>query len=255
MSAPRIRVIIFENNATRADLYAHWLDGFDVEVVLTPRQAADTFDRTFVVAVLDEEFGDGAAENVLELIRSRNPDCQVITTSPNRDQVFPSLDVDHHFAKPVFEADLCEKVERLARRAVYSAALTEYYRLTVDLTSIEHGDGSADHTETDVERIERRANRLKATLAELAAQMDDDDVAAVLEDRSSRSEVAGTSPPPDSKYVPTKCAKCGQRWDGEEFDRAADGPVRIGSFVWRCRNCGHVQMHASPKEGQLAPFL
>lgn len=252
MSRPTPRVIIFEDNATRAELYAHWLDRYDVAVALTAKQADEAIDASVDVAILDEDFGGGAAEDVLESLRAHNPDCQVVTTSGNRSKVVPSLGVDTHMAKPVFEMDLRETVDRLARRAIYSRSLTEYFRLTMELASAEVGEAEVGD-DVDLPGIRSRVDELKERLSRLAASMDGEDVKAVLHELTERADPGPADVEDrDSKYVPPKCPSCGVRWDG---DGDAGGPIRLGSFVWRCPDCGHVQMHGDRKHGDLAPFL
>lgn len=252
MNLPTPRVLVFEDNATRADLYAHWLDQYDVEVALTRHQAAEAIDGSAAVAILDEEFADGSAEKVFEVLRSRNPAVQVVTTARNREKVVPSLDVDTHLAKPVFEVDLTETVDRMARRAMYTRSLAEYFRLTVELTNAEVGEAEGKGPE-NVDEIRERVEELKKRLSQLVRSMDGNDVKAVLHDLTRRAEPGSQKAEKrDSKYVPPKCPSCGTRWN-EEDDAA--GPIRLGSFVWRCGDCGHVQMHGDPKRGNLAPFL
>jgi CheY-like chemotaxis protein len=252
MNRPTPRVIIFEDNATRADLYAHWLDTYEVTVAVTRRQASEAIDGSAAVAILDEEFADGRAADVCEYLRARNTAIQIATTSRNRGKVVPSLDVDTHLAKPIFEMDLRETVDRLARRAVYTRSLAEYFRLTMELTSAEVGEAEGSDSE-EIDAIRERVSELKAELAELVASLDGNDVKAVLHDLTERAEPpAKTGEKRDSKYVPPKCPKCGVRWN-EEPD--SSGPIRLGSFVWRCGDCGHVQMHGHRREGDVAPFL
>lgn len=252
MDRPTPRVIIFEDNATRADLYAHWLDAYEVDVAVTRRQAAAAIDGSAAVAVLDEEFADGSAADVCEYLQARNKAIQVVTTARNRNKVVPSLDVDTHLAKPVFEMDLRETVDRLARRAVYTRSLAEYFRLTMELTSAEVGESEGKDPE-GTESLRERVAELKAELSELGASLDGNDVKAVLHDLTERAEPAAKAGEKrDSKYVPPKCPKCGVRW---KDDPDSSGPVPLGSFVWRCGDCGHVQMHGHRNEGDVAPFL
>lgn len=252
MELPTPRVIIFEDNATRAELYAHWLDAVDVTVATTRRQAIEALEDEFDVAVLDEDFADGNAKSVLEAFLDRNPSAQVATTARERGKVVPSLDVDTHMAKPVFEEDLREAVDRLAKRAVYAESLAEYFRLTMELTSAEVGEAEGD-ADRDVGNLRERVGDLKPRLSTLVGAMDGDDVKAVLHDLTERAEpAADIGEQRDSKYVPPKCPNCNVRWNDEPD---AGGPVSIGSFVWRCGDCGHVQLHGGRKEGDVAAFL
>lgn len=243
------RVVIFENNATRADLYERWLSGYGVRTALTRQEALDAFDETVAVAILDEDFADGVAENVLDMIRARSPDCRVLSTAEDRDRVYPALDVDHHLPKPIFEAELREKVDRLALEALYSSTLKRYYSLTLELTSTEITEEDEKTARERRDMLEERVESLKSRLGALSKRMDADAFHSVLNELTGDGEPVDGQPSLDSKYVPRSCSKCKRKWTGED-SRAS--PVRLGSFVWRCTECGHVQMHGNPDEGEVA---
>lgn len=241
MQTPTVTVAIFEDNATRAELYGHWLDHVDVRVAVTKRQALEVVDGDLTVAVLAEEFGGGAAEKVLELIRARSRYGQVITTSRNRQRVVPSLDVDNHLAKPIFEADLRDRVERLGRQSVFCETLEEYYRATANLTAARKSedDGAAER----VADLEERVSELKPVVIGIRAELDDDDLAAVANLVSRATErYTGAEEGSESKYIPRKCFNCGQEWSVGGGSETANGAVRLGSSVWRCTDCGHIQL-------------
>lgn len=240
METPTVTVAIIEDNSTRAELYGHWLDHVDVRIALTKRQVLEAIDGDLTVAILAEEFGDGAAEKVLELIRARTRYCQVVTTTRNRQRVMPTLDVDNHFTKPIFEEDLRERVERLARQTVYCEVLEEYYRTTAKLTAAQKSeDDDAAERAAD---LEAEVSELKPIIAGIRAELDEDDVASVADLISRASEIpedAGDEG--TSKYIPNKCFNCGRQWGVGRGTDPSKGAVRLGSHVWRCTSCGHIQ--------------
>lgn len=243
------RVVIFEDNSTRADLYERWLSGYAVRKATTRSEALEAFDETVAVAILDEEFADGAAENVLEMIRARSPDCRVLTTAAERERVYPSLDVENHMAKPIFEEELRERVDRLALQALYASTLKRYYALTLELTSTEITEEDDESARERRNRLKERVESLKSRLASLTRSMDQDAFHSALASLSKEAGPVGPVNEQDSKYVPRRCGKCKREWTGED---STASPVRLGSFVWRCTDCGHVQMHANPNEGEVA---
>ncbi|AQL41844.1 hypothetical protein BV210_03540 [Halorientalis sp. IM1011] len=246
-------VLVVENNATRAELYELWLAECTVRIAVTKRQVAETFDDDVDVVVLAEEFGDGAAANVLELVRARGGYCEVVTTTADRNRSFPELDVDHHLAKPVFEDELRSLVDRLARRTRFRETVIEYYRRTTQLASAEVGATAGESDLPDRESLERRVRRLKERFERLRGAMDVDDIHAVL-DTIRQTRGPSREPDGESKYAPNKCVNCGNEWGIGPGDNPARGYRRLGSYVWRCTDCGHVQMQTDPSHQRLAPY-
>lgn len=246
-------VIVIESNATRAELYELWLEECAVRIASTKRQVAEEFDEAVDVVVLSEGFGDGAAPTVLEKIRSHSGYCEVVTTTADRNRVFPDLDVDHHLTKPVFEDELRSLVDRLARRSRYRAAVIEYYRRTTQLASAEVGVAAGESEGEDCTALERRVRALKRRLKRLQQGMDIDDIRAVL-DSISQDRKPEPESDDESKYAPDKCVNCGRQWGVGPGDDPSRGYKRLGSYVWRCTGCGHVQMQTDPSHQRLAPY-
>lgn len=248
MDLPITTVAVFERNRTRTDLYSHWLDAYDVRSALTTSQAEDILDRTTAVAVVDQEFTDGETSKLLELIESRAPACRIVATRP-RSSTFPDLDVENQLVKPVFEENLVDTVETLFCRANFHLALTLYYRTIVELAPLEFN-------ETDEQRyteLQGRADRLRGLIFGFRRRMTDEDVAAVVESMTVPDEIenAGSTEQVDSKYQPDKCSKCGVEWTGS----SESGPtvIRLAAHVWRCAECGHVQMHTDAGNRRVNP--
>ncbi len=241
MEPPTVTAAIIEDNATRAELYGHWLDHMEVRVAVTKRQVVEEIDDDVTVAILAEEFADGAAEKVLDLIRARTRYCQVLTTSEAREQVAPGLDVTNHFPKPIFKDELRERVERLARQTVYAELLATYYRSTAQLTALRKSENPSEDAGERVDRLDSRVDDLRPMLAGIRAELDQDDVAAVG-DLLTREREVDDEPAQQSKYMPEKCYNCGQAWSVSGGSGRDTGVVRLGSHVWRCTNCGHIQL-------------
>jgi DNA-binding response OmpR family regulator len=243
-------VVVCEQNKTRADLYALWLDGYDSRTALTKRQVDETIDNTVAVVVLDQGFGDGAAESVLELVRSRAPACRVVATR-DRSAAFPELGLDHSLVKPVFEDELTEQVETLVCRTNYQLSLELYYRTTAAMSTVEFTDDGAD--DEQYKRLKKRAERLQSLLTALQDRLTDDELSAVMRNiRVSDTERVDRATEIDTKYCPDRCSHCGQDWM-EKHD--GKPPVeRLGAYVWRCSECGHVQVHTDPSHQNIDPY-
>jgi len=246
-------VIVVENNATRAELYELWLEECAVRIAVTRRQVVDAVDEAVDVVVLAEEFSDGAAPKVLELVRARTRYCEVVTTTVDRNRTFPELDVDHHLAKPIFEDELRSLVDRLARRTRFRETVIEYYRRSTQLASAEVGATAGEGDLSDSEALERRVRELKDRLERLQQGMDVDDIHAAL-DSIGQAREPETEPDSESKYAPDKCVNCGNAWGVGPGDDPSRGYKRLGSYVWRCTDCGHAQMQTDPSHQRLAPY-
>jgi len=243
-------VVVCEQNKTRADLYTLWLDNFDTKTALTTRQVDEAVNDTVAVVVLNQEFGDGAAESVLELVRSRAPACRVVETR-DRSAAFPRLGADHSLVKPVFEDELTEQVETLVCRTNYQLGLELYYRTTAAMSTFEWTDDGGD--DEQYKRLNERSERLQSLLTALRDRLTDDDLSAVMRDiRVGDIERADSAEEIDTKYCPDRCSNCGQDWTERQ-----DGelPVeQLGAYVWRCSGCGHVQVHTDPSHQQTSPY-
>lgn len=252
MDIPTSTVVIFESNETRADLYALWLEEYDVRVALTKQQAEEQLETPVAVAILDQQFADGAASTLFDIIQTRAPFCRVIATR-ERSVAFPDIDVEHQVVKPVFEEDLVDTVWTLLCRTNYQVALQRYYRLTTELTSLE----VSDTEDTDSDRhhtLEKEAYRLHKFLLELRDELSDEDIRAVMRSISvtEQPSIDSSEEKLDSKYRPEKCSHCRQPWDLSE---SGDVPfARLGAYVWRCKQCGHVQMHSDPSHRQVGSY-
>jgi hypothetical protein len=255
MELPVSTVVVCETNRTRADLYGLWLDGYDARLALTTAQFDEAFDAGVAVLVLDDAFGGGDPEPVLDRVESAAPHCRVLGvrdrsddgSAPERRRYHQSLE------RPVFEADLVERVETLSHRANYHLLLDKYYRTTVLLSMYEW---RADGDPTDEERYERlldRAGRLREYLNGLRPRMRDEDVRAVAASISvpevPDSDAAGSI---ESKYRPEECARCGRDWTVS--GGGEDAATKIGAYVWRCGDCGHVDMRADPSHRRVSSF-
>lgn len=249
---PASAVVVCEANRTRADLYGLWLDGREVRLALTRTQFVEAFDAGTAVLVLDDSFGDERGEPVLERAESEASHCRVLgirgRSNADRDSAY-----DRELERPVFEAELSDSVETLFHRANYHLLLDRYYRTTVLISTYEW---RGDEDPTDDERYERlrdRAERLQDYLNGLRPLLSDEDVRAVAGDIAPGDAASGDAEESiESKYRPDECGRCGQDWS-ETID-GGESAAKLGAYVWRCVNCGHVDMHADPSHRHISSF-
>jgi len=244
VTLPLSAIVVCEGNRTRADLYGLWLDDYEPRRALTRAEFAEAFDAGVAVLVLDDAFGDGGAEGILERIGSETSHCRVLGI---RERTDGESDPAYHreLERPVFEAELTECVETLLYRANYHLLLDRYYRTTVLISTYEWRTGEESVNDDRYERLRDRADRLQGYLNALRPRLSDEDVRAVAE-TISVVDVADvdTERSVESKYRPDECARCGQDWN-ETID-GGDAAAKLGAYVWRCVNCGHVDMRADP---------
>ncbi|RLM72226.1 response regulator receiver protein [Halorubrum sp. Atlit-8R] len=253
MELPVSTVVVCETNRTRADLYGLWLDGYDARLALTNAQFDEAFDVGVAVLVLDDSFGGGDPGPVLDRVESAAPHCRVLGVR-DRDEPEPEPRRYHQaIERPVFEGDLVERVETLSHRANYHLLLDKYYRTTVLLSVYEW---RADGDPTDEERYERlldRAQRLREYLKGIRPRMRDEDVRAVAESIAVPEVGDGdTEARVETKYRPDECARCGRDWTASGGD--GDAAEKLGAYVWRCGDCGHVDMRADPSHRRVSSF-
>jgi len=253
MDLPLSKVAIFEENQTRADLYALWLDDHETTTVVTKRGVEEAVDQRLAVAVINQSFGDGAAASVNELLTSSAPLCRVIETR-ERSEMFPDLDTDHHLVAPVFEEDLVARVRTLLSRANYHFAIGRYYQTSIELSSIEISDDEAGSSDEDYESLRDQLRRFQHLIAALRGEMTEEDVEAVKDEISFKDPThgQGTTEPATNKYQPDHCSNCGEDWDSSSDDAA--GVVQLGAYVWRCLECGNVKMLPDPSHRDVARY-
>lgn len=248
MTLPASAVIVCESNRTRADLYALWLDDHEVRRALTRSQAVDAFDDAIAVVVFDHSFGDDEAESFLERVTSQAPHARVLGIR-ERSNPAPRSEYDRELERPVFEADLADSVETLFRRGNYHLLLRQYYRTTVAISTREWQDGDdgdgegGDGDDERYDRLRDRAERLQAHLNQLQSRLSSEDIRAVTSEIAA-VDAADTDGSTERKYRPDECAQCGQDWS-EPVD-GGDPVSQLGAYVWRCANCGQVDMRADP---------
>lgn len=236
-------VAVFEDNKTRAELYALWLEAYDVRVASSKQTAQKQVGDELAVAVVNEEFADGAAETLVEIIRAESQLCRVLAIRP-RSANFPEFESESHLTKPVFEEELQEHVETLLCRRNYHWNLQMYYRTTMTLVARERADSTESE---DVQQLRETIATLRSRLEQYRERLSDDDVAAVMRALTLDTEGSESKEDVSSKYWPDRCPNCKEEWADSE-DAAT--LKRIAAYVWRCTNCGNVIMENDPSHQQ-----
>lgn len=93
----------------------------------------------------------------------------------------------------------------------------------------------------------RRAERLESYAVALEPE-DRQDIVHRIARRHETSEAEAK--PTKIKYVPDSCHDCGAEWGAGIGDDPGHGYRRLSAYVWRCTDCGRVQMQTHPSHRQ-----
>lgn len=133
------RVLVVDDEPMLADLLAEWVDEkWLCETATGGADARARVDDTFDVVLLDRQMPEVPGRAVLESIRDRGLDVQVMFVSsvePDVDLV--ALPVDDYLRKPVDRAGLQAKVEGLLLRRTYRAPIQRFFVCAAKLDAIE----------------------------------------------------------------------------------------------------------------------
>jgi DNA-binding response OmpR family regulator len=177
-------VLVVEDDAELAGLYASWAPGeWSVETVTTGEDAVPAVDESTDVVVLDRRLPGCSGDEVLDRLRERGYDCQVvIVTAVDPDFDIVEMGFDDYLVKPVDRETFERTLERLLARSAYDAELREYYAAVSKLAVLEGHKSSeelADSTAYDDLRERARARGGRA----------DDLLEALLSDSTANAPV------------------------------------------------------------------
>lgn len=237
MNLPEKTIVIFEENKTRAELYALWLDDYDSRIATSKQAAQDQIRDGLAVAVVDEGFGDGAAQTLVEIINTEARPCQIVVIR-ERSADYPDIDAAQYFTKPVFEEQLKDDIGRLLYRHNYHRTLQLYHESIRKLAA----RGWTDDEPEQVAELREQVTTLRSRLGQYREQLSDNDVAAVRQALTVEQGEPGQQAV-RSKYQPDHCPGCNERLESEEATASVE---RIAAYVWRCTECGEVLIENDP---------
>ncbi len=123
------RVVIVDDEADLADLYASWLpEEYAVDTAYDGRDAIGVLDESVDVVLLDRRMPGTSGDEVLEWIRDRELGCGVaMITAVDPDFDILELGFDAYLTKPVAASELTDVTERLIRRLEYADTLRKLF--------------------------------------------------------------------------------------------------------------------------------
>lgn len=177
-------VLIVEDERDLANLYAKWLDTYDLRTVYDGEEALDRLDETVDIVLLDRRMPGLSGDEVLETIVTRDLSCRVaMVTAVEPDFDIIDMGFDDYVVKPVTEDDLRALIDRLLKRTRYDTQLDRYTTLVAKKAALE-AEKPAEELRASHEfaTLEARIEKLRGSVDTLAQEFDQDDVAVVLRD-------------------------------------------------------------------------
>lgn len=170
-------VLVVEDEAPLADLYAEWLaDTYEVQVAYDGTTALDLLEGTTVV-LLDRRMPGLSGDEVLEYINDHKLPCYVALVTA----IDPEFDIlekrfDLYLTKPVSREELRAAVDRLVARRNYSDRLREYLEMGAKKSALEATKPPAELDANDEYRaLVDRVENLRAELDESVETMAEGD--------------------------------------------------------------------------------
>jgi len=178
MSDDRPLVLVVEDEADLADLYAAWLgDSYRVRTAYGGREALDDLDAEVDIVLLDRRMPGLSGDDVLDAIQERGLDCQVaMVTAVEPDFDVLGMGFDDYLVKPVARDELLDTVGNLKRRGTYDAGVQELFSLASKKALLEAEKTDAELAENaEYGRLTDRLETLREDLDTTIAEMDSDD--------------------------------------------------------------------------------
>lgn len=156
------KVLVVDDEASLADLYATWLEGDrEVETAYGGREALEMVDSDTDIVLLDRRMPEVSGDEVLKTIRDRKLDCRVAMVTA----VDPAFDIlempfDAYISKPVPREELEATVERLEALSTYEERFQRHFSLVSKRVALE-----AEHARTELEENEEYQRLLEEIAA------------------------------------------------------------------------------------------
>jgi DNA-binding response OmpR family regulator len=173
-------VLIADDEAELAELYAHWLaDEYDVRVATGGEEALELATEAVEVALLDRRMPMMTGDEVLAALRERGIDCRVaMITAVEPDVDIVDMPFDDYLVKPVTREQLRSVVAVLLSRAEFDTRTQEFFALASKKATLE--SAQKDDASEEYERLTARMDQLRTELDETLTEYSSDDFAAAF---------------------------------------------------------------------------
>jgi DNA-binding response OmpR family regulator len=167
-------VLIVDDEAELAQLYAHWLDeSYDVLVATSGEEALELAHDGVDVALLDRRMPTMTGDEVLSALRDRGIDCRVaMITAVEPDTDIVDMPFDDYMIKPITREQLFSVVEVLLSRAEFDDHTQEFFSLASKKATLEsvQKDVDSDEYEALTSRMDELRGELDQTLTEFSSE-------------------------------------------------------------------------------------
>jgi DNA-binding response OmpR family regulator len=165
-------VLVTDDEAELADLYAHWLaDSYEVLVATSGEEALELATDDVDVALLDRRMPSMTGDEVLSALRQRGVNCRVaMITAVEPDLDIVQMPFDDYMVKPITREELHSVVEVLLSRAQFDDRTQEFFALASKKATLESAakDGSSEEYERLTARMTQLRTELDGTLSQFS---------------------------------------------------------------------------------------
>jgi DNA-binding response OmpR family regulator len=173
----RERVLIVEDEAELAEMYASYLSEYETEIATGGEEALETVDGRFDVVLLDRRMPVVSGNEVLAAIEERGIDCRVaMVTAVDPDFDIIDLRIDDYVVKPVRRGELRETVDRLFALDEYDEQMQKLTtkRIKRNLLEVEKARTELSESE-EFQRLQEEITALESEVESLADEIEIDD--------------------------------------------------------------------------------
>jgi len=212
-------VVVAGGNHAAVDALAETLrDGGTVRTAYSVDALAESLDPTVDIVLIDGALPDRPLSAALQDLGARDLGCQIAVIAGDPDAVRDELDGAADAVLPRDEETVRKTVPRLAARARYRTRLDEYYALAEERARSTIADEDAN-----LDRLERRLDRLRRNLAAEFERIDDSsafDAALGPDDRRLDTDVPSARDDPTDGETGGDTAddRSPSEWDPEPED-------------------------------------
>lgn len=171
-----VTVLVADDEPKVTDLYAQYLDAeFDVRRAYSGNETVERVDDDVDVVLLDRQMPDKSGDDVLDELRERGHDCQVVMVTA----LEPTMDIvdmpfDDYVVKPAKKEELIDVVRRQCARATYDTQYQEYLRLKSKIDVLR--EELDDEELADNDRYEMLTVLAESLYDDLRAMMEEHDL-------------------------------------------------------------------------------
>lgn len=176
-------MLVVDDESSVADLYADQLgEVYSVRRAYTGDEALDRLDENVGVVLLGRRMPGKSGDEVLEAIRDREHDCQVVmVTAVKPDFDIIEMDFDDYLVKPTSEEELHAIVERMLNRAAYQGLARENFALVSKYAALKTHKSTRELRSSDeFAELEARLTAVKQRTDEIASVFESKDFQAVF---------------------------------------------------------------------------